>query len=267
MKKFSRGELSKLFNINKETLRYYSDVGLLKPIINSQNGYSEYTIEDAFLLSTILRARYLGTSITNLKKLMDSENIYFYDDFITEQLEKIKIEIAHLTELEKIINRNKAIIFDLKHFENNFNFNFNNFKKEKVSKTLYKFNIEETLKQSREFKDFFDISEKEKIFMEINLNNSSLFSDIDYLFLEPTKDNFDFINYLIKNNLKFEIIDFSGFMIKVKFLGTSIELRNYSKKLLNYYNKNNNLLLINKLISIPNKNGTKYFVEIFLKLS
>ena len=40
------GQMSKLFNITAETLRHYDRIGLLKPIVDEENGYRYYSIKE-----------------------------------------------------------------------------------------------------------------------------------------------------------------------------------------------------------------------------
>ena len=42
--KLSIGEVARLFNISKDTLRYYDKIGILKPEVNKENGYRFYDI-------------------------------------------------------------------------------------------------------------------------------------------------------------------------------------------------------------------------------
>lgn len=44
--KFSIGQVSKLFEISKDTLRYYDKIGILKLEVNETNGYRYYYEED-----------------------------------------------------------------------------------------------------------------------------------------------------------------------------------------------------------------------------
>ena len=44
---FKIGELSKLFDIGVDSIRYYEKVGILHPVRNDENNYRMYTIDDA----------------------------------------------------------------------------------------------------------------------------------------------------------------------------------------------------------------------------
>ena len=52
---FTIGEMSKLFNINIKTLRYYDEIDLFKPIIiDRTNNYRYYSTEQFEQLNTIM---------------------------------------------------------------------------------------------------------------------------------------------------------------------------------------------------------------------
>lgn len=263
MNKISRGKMSKIFNINKETLRYYSDIGLLKPKVNPVNKYSEYTMEDVFLLSTILRGRYIGTSISNIKEIKNSDDIYVYESFIELQLEKIETEIARLKEIKTIINKNKESISMAKDFENNFD--FKNQKSKFVKKVFYRFDTEKAIENLIRHKEFMDISEKQKIFIMLDPKKENIFSDIDYLYLENDADS-NLIEYLMRVGIDFVKTSFEGDAIVERFLGSSLELKDYINEIISYHNLNEDEIMINKELTIPNENADKYFVEIFIKL-
>ncbi len=52
--KLSIGEVARLFNISKDTLRYYDKIGILKPEVNKENGYRFYDIRHLEQLGLIL---------------------------------------------------------------------------------------------------------------------------------------------------------------------------------------------------------------------
>lgn len=65
---FTIGEISRLFNVNIRTLRYYDNIGLLKPeYVNPQSGYRYYSVNQFELLNTIKYLRALDVSIEDIK--------------------------------------------------------------------------------------------------------------------------------------------------------------------------------------------------------
>lgn len=80
--KFSIGQVSKLFEISKDTLRYYDKIGILKLEVNETNGYRYYYEEDLEKLGLILQTKYLGISISKIKKTMESESLTEYKNLV-----------------------------------------------------------------------------------------------------------------------------------------------------------------------------------------
>ncbi|EET85470.1 transcriptional regulator, MerR family [Clostridium carboxidivorans P7] len=64
---FTVGEMSKLFNINIKTLRYYDEINLFKPIfIDKTNSYRYYSTEQFEQLNTIKYLKALGMSLKSI---------------------------------------------------------------------------------------------------------------------------------------------------------------------------------------------------------
>lgn len=266
MKKFNKSELSKLFNINKETIRYYTDIKLLSPTKNPSNGYYEYSIEDIFILSTILRSRYLNVPISKIKEIKSKKNLNIYKELIDEHLVKIDAEIIKLKELREILNNNKLSLLNLNSFKNNFDFSTLNLIK--VEKTFFKIKLEIFLTFSIKFKNFFDISEKEGIFFLINLEDKNIFENIDFIYLEINNSNKALIEYLKVHTNHYKIENFKSLMIKSSFLGNYNEIKNYINEILLYYEIDNKkpLIAMNKVLSIPNNLTNTHLVNIFIKI-
>ena len=111
--KFSIGEMSKLHNTTIKTLRYYDEIGLLKPIqIDENNGYRYYSTEQFEQLNTINYLKDLGFSLGEIKVHLEHRNI---DDFL-ELLEKQKeLTENKIRELQRINNRFQSRIEDIQH--------------------------------------------------------------------------------------------------------------------------------------------------------
>ncbi|SDK82164.1 MerR family transcriptional regulator [Natronincola ferrireducens] len=72
--KFLIGEISKIFDISTDTLRYYDRIGLLKPDYDEVNRYRYYSIEKFFILSRILFLKGLGISLEDIKNYFNNQN-------------------------------------------------------------------------------------------------------------------------------------------------------------------------------------------------
>lgn len=69
---FKIGEFSKISLVSIKTLRYYDQVGLLKPArIDTSTGYRYYQVEQLPRLNKILALKELGLSLEQIKKLLD----------------------------------------------------------------------------------------------------------------------------------------------------------------------------------------------------
>lgn len=97
------GEFSKLCKTTIKTLRYYDEVGLLKPVKVDANGYRYYEIEQLNDLIFILELRNLDFSILDIKNIQNSKQKQ-------EHLEK------HLLVLEEEMNRKSKQISLVKNF-------------------------------------------------------------------------------------------------------------------------------------------------------
>ncbi|MBW6411846.1 MerR family transcriptional regulator [Clostridium weizhouense] len=102
---FTIGEISKLFNINIKTLRYYDEIGLFNPIfIDKTNNYRYYSTEQFEQLNTIIYLKALGMSLNTISFHLKERSI----DNITELLKKQKeITEKKIKELQVIKHKIK----------------------------------------------------------------------------------------------------------------------------------------------------------------
>lgn len=67
---YTVGEISKLFQISTDTLRYYDRINLLKPWMTGENNYRYYSKAQFEMISTILLLRNIGTPIAKLQQIL-----------------------------------------------------------------------------------------------------------------------------------------------------------------------------------------------------
>lgn len=67
-------ELVKLSGVSARTLRYYDEIGLLKPLMVEQNGYRQYSQPDIDRLQQILFYRALDFKLEQIKVLLEDPN-------------------------------------------------------------------------------------------------------------------------------------------------------------------------------------------------
>lgn len=97
------GEVSKLSGLPAKTIRYYEDIGLVKPD-RHDNGYRQYNTNDLHKLAFLGRSRALGFSIEDCRNLMA-----LYEDrsrasadvkqIARAQLDRIDQKLAELQEM------------------------------------------------------------------------------------------------------------------------------------------------------------------------
>ena len=93
--RFSVGEVSKQYNISIKTLRYYDEIGLLKPRErNDQNGYRYYTNEDIGTLLTIKYYQETGLSLETIKSFLETKElsaiVSLFENTIEDQSKEIQ---------------------------------------------------------------------------------------------------------------------------------------------------------------------------------
>lgn len=68
-------EFAKALGTTPDTVRYYTRIGLISPIKNSENGYKTYGIKEQKRLKFILSARHLDFSVEEIKRILsESDN-------------------------------------------------------------------------------------------------------------------------------------------------------------------------------------------------
>lgn len=73
---FTVGELSELTGVSKQAIRYYDNIGLLKPgRTDKQNGYRYYNPIHLLYLNTIMRLSQLGCSLTETRQYLCGGNL------------------------------------------------------------------------------------------------------------------------------------------------------------------------------------------------
>lgn len=88
---FSIGQMAGLFNINVRTLRYYDEIGLLKPErVNEETGYRYYSSAQFERLNTIKYLRTLDVPIEKIAMFFKGRDVALLRDILEEQLEKVE---------------------------------------------------------------------------------------------------------------------------------------------------------------------------------
>jgi DNA-binding transcriptional MerR regulator len=92
-------KIARLSGVSIRTLRFYDEVGLLKPAYYGENKYRYYEQEQLLMLQQILFFRELGFSLTDIQRTLNSS------DF-----DKIESLNSHREVLEKNLDHSKTLI-------------------------------------------------------------------------------------------------------------------------------------------------------------
>ena len=100
------GKAAKLSNLTIKAVRYYANIGLVKPQQNISTGYRDYTEEEVAKLKFIGKARSFDFSINECKELLS-----LYEDknrtskevkkITLEKISKIESKLKDLNDLKK----------------------------------------------------------------------------------------------------------------------------------------------------------------------
>ncbi|MEM5469803.1 MAG: Cu(I)-responsive transcriptional regulator [Paracoccaceae bacterium] len=106
------GEVSKRTGLRAKTIRYYEDIGLVKPLRDT-NDYRVFRESDFHKLVFLGRARALGFSIDECRNLLA-----LYEDETRASAEVKDITRKHLEEIEAKITDLQAMYETLTHLSN-----------------------------------------------------------------------------------------------------------------------------------------------------
>ena len=95
-------EISDMFHLTQDTLRYYEKIGLLDPVSKDKKGNRDYQPKDIRRLEFISCMRDAGLSIQVLQKYIERDKLIEKQSLIHKSLEKLNYKIENY---EKILNK------------------------------------------------------------------------------------------------------------------------------------------------------------------
>ncbi len=99
---FTIGEMAELFDINIRTLRYYDDIGLLRPEeINPDTGYRYYSARQFERMNTIKYLRVLGMSLKKIARFFENRDVDTLRLLLLEQQQDTREQMEKLRRIEK----------------------------------------------------------------------------------------------------------------------------------------------------------------------
>lgn len=132
-------QLAKLSGVTPRTLRYYDQIGLLKPSYINDSGYRIYEQEAVDRLQQILFFREFDLSLAQISKIIDSQE-YQAADVLEEQYHQL---LSKREDLDKLIEETqKALAYYKGEIQMTDQEKFHRFKKERVAKNEEQFGQE-----------------------------------------------------------------------------------------------------------------------------
>jgi DNA-binding transcriptional MerR regulator len=95
-------EISKIYGIGVDSLRYYERIGILKPI-RGKNGYRFYSLNDIFKLNIIKDLRQLNFSIKDIKEYLDDQSTMNTLSLLQDEQELIEKQMESLRTVKQSI--------------------------------------------------------------------------------------------------------------------------------------------------------------------
>lgn len=100
---FSIGRFAELHKINKKTLMWYDEVGILKPAVVMKNGYRYYTYFQSPILETILLLRDLDISIPEIRDFLEHRSPGSLKTLLEETVSRVDSKLARLKNTRKTL--------------------------------------------------------------------------------------------------------------------------------------------------------------------
>lgn len=95
-------EISKLYGIGVDSLRYYEKIGAIQPK-RGQNGYRYYSLKDIYRLNVIRDLLPLGFSMEQITEYLEKQNMEKTTCLLEEALEEIQAQLSRLEEMGSYI--------------------------------------------------------------------------------------------------------------------------------------------------------------------
>ena len=87
-----------------KTIRFYEEIGLVRPAARSANGYRQFNDTDVRMLKFIARARKLGFSVEDIQKLLS-----LWQDKKRASADVKKLALGHVNEIEARIRELESV--------------------------------------------------------------------------------------------------------------------------------------------------------------
>lgn len=120
MEEYTISQIAKLAGVNKETIRYYENFGLLPLPERKSNGYKIYTKRHLEIMEIILIVKDSGFTLNEIKEFIsieeDEENSqnHLYKEIILKKISFLEKKIGELHSLKKGLEK---VVYDIENYD------------------------------------------------------------------------------------------------------------------------------------------------------
>lgn len=254
-KYYKTGELSKIYNLGRDSLKYYEKLGLLNPGRDT-NSYRMYTIKDICNLNLIKELRSLDFSMQKIKEYLENRNVDTTREMLLEEVRFIDEKLEELSSHKESLHKRLSSINNTVEHTNFNRIELLYIPKRKVltvnSNVTFDENVDYLIQRLNEkFDDKFYVLGNSNFGAVFDTKSvtKGVFNNYKYIFclLDDDAKNYDFIidegyyvTYTYKGNYKqikkilpmlFKFIEFNNYTIlgdpleiyKIDIYETSIE--------------------------------------------
>ena len=107
---FTAGQFAKLHGINKRTLMYYDDIGLLPAARRGENGYRYYCYAQSTTLEVLLSLRELDVSIAEIQQYMARRSPQALESLLEEKIQEAEEKIRRLQNVRSLLSRKRELL-------------------------------------------------------------------------------------------------------------------------------------------------------------
>ncbi|WP_018931206.1 MerR family transcriptional regulator [Gracilibacillus lacisalsi] len=104
IKYLTTGEFAKLCRVNKQTLFYYDQIGLLSPMLKNEKGYRYYSIHQLELFTLITLLKDLGMSLHDIRQYVEHKSPEKFLSIMHQQKEKVAKQRMEIEMKENMID-------------------------------------------------------------------------------------------------------------------------------------------------------------------
>lgn len=118
-KYLTTGEFAKLCKVNKQTIFYYDQIGILSPVMKNEKGYRYYSVHQLELFFVIDLLKDLGMSLNDIQQYMQNKSPESFLSIMYRKKEEIVKKRQEIEMKEKMIVAKIAIMEEASHLDFN----------------------------------------------------------------------------------------------------------------------------------------------------